>query len=578
MVNSNSIRSIFRGRRRRAEAHVIIAIAVIYLLMWIVLPKPSFWGIDNGFKYQGMKSFAKTGSIQIPYNGRDIDPAGKYRPILKPFGVMNGDHQVPVFSPAFMYVGGMFYFAFGKAGPWLLPLIGGWLTLFTAWLMWIRHKQESDGRLFLIILGLGSPLLFYSLTLWEHTLAMACVTFAISKICRNRDDTNAKRDVEVSIITAALLALAAMFRTESIFWIPIVLIFWRFTKRNQNGSYAFAITSVVGLIIGLGFNKFMTGTAVPLHILTNKFENIPIVNIALIKTYVHNLYTLIFGGFDSHLLSILGLIPLIGIMFWTKWRRKKEQSYIIAALLLLAGSAYLYAAGMSKIVISYTINSGGLLWVIPFVVLVIRPLGSRNTGFWRLAFFSPIVFFIAVLIWLPMVKGVHWGPRFGLEILPFILIIASVRARRWWRSFKPARYVIGVLLLLSICNQLYSYDLIIYARSANARLSEWVAKAPEETVLTNVWWLAGDCAGVSDQKRWYNTPRGVDVAQIVSELRKKNHTKFVFYEIDPLIPADKWSEIGVEVTGTDRFYANSRRSESNYHRSTCKILPDLTNP
>jgi len=95
-----------------------------------------------------------------------------------------------------------------------------------------------------------------------------------------------------------------------------------------------------------------------------------------------------------------------------------------------------------------------------------------------------------------------------------------------------------------------------------------------ETVLTNVWWLSGDCATVSDQQEWYNTPRGENVSEVVSSLRERGKKQFIFYEIEPLIPKDKWGDIGVEIIGTQEFRMTGIRTKYVYNRSLCKILPE----
>lgn len=583
-MKSNPFKSLFTGRYRKREYHLFLAMAFIYLVLWLLVPKPAFWGVDNGFKYQGMKSFAERGSFQIPYKGIDIDPNGQLRPIMKPFGVFNGQSQIPVFSAVFMLIGSVFYLVFGKIGPWLIPLFGGWLTLFAAWFLWIRHKRKEDGRLFLIMLGFGSPLLFYSLTLWEHSLAMACVVLAFSLVARSKEETNNKFDIRNSSIAAILLTLAVMLRTESVIWIPIVIMFWKFTKRSRTSGHVFLFVSVIGLFLVLQINKLLTGIAIPLHVLSNMagyryvgfrgWNSMTIDWSTVIINHIQVFYSLVFEGFGSDIISIIGLIPLLVVVLWRKWRRNRLYSIVAAVVIFVAGVVYLVKSGVSTNRISYTMSSGGLLWVVPFAALGIRHLRSRNRGFWKLIWISPLVYIVLVLVWAPLINGVHWGPRLGLEILPFMLITASLRAYKWWRNYKSTRALIVILAALSIINQLYSYDILLYARHDNAKLNAWTEAMRDEVVLTNVWWLSGDCALVSDQQEWYHTPRGENVRMVVSNLRKRGLQQFVFYEIEPLIPNDKWGDIGVEIIGTQEFKMTGIRTKYVYNRSFCKIMPE----
>ena len=250
------------------------------------------------------------------------------------------------------------------------------------------------------------------------------------------------------------------------------------------------------------------------------------------------------------------------------------DSVIAAILLFVTGSAYLYKAGMSPDRISYTMSSGGLFWVVPFAALGIRHMRSRNRGFWKLVWISPLIYTVFVLVLGPIVKGVHWGPRLCLEIMPFLLITASLRAYKWWRNYKSTRVVIIILVMSSVFNQFYSFDMLLYARNDNARLNEWTAAMKDEVVLTNVWWLSGDCALVSDQQEWYYTPRGGVVNRVVLKLREKGLQQFIFYEVEPLVSKDKWGEIGVEVIGTQEFRMSGIRTKHIYTKTLCKILPE----
>ncbi|MFN3821640.1 MAG: hypothetical protein ACK4OO_04845, partial [bacterium] len=61
---------------RRREWRVIFAYVGLTLLLWLLLPKPSFWGLDSGIKWAGSKSFAERGSISYPYKGKEFDSEG----------------------------------------------------------------------------------------------------------------------------------------------------------------------------------------------------------------------------------------------------------------------------------------------------------------------------------------------------------------------------------------------------------------------------------------------------------------------------------------------------------------------
>ena len=172
--------------KNRPGLRAVIVIGFLYLLLWLILPKPAFWGIDNGFKYQGARQFANTGSVLIEYSGAEFDPEGAFRSIIPPFGLMRGDKIAPVFSVLFMIFAGILYKVFGPVGPFLLPLFGGWISLIAGAFLWRRVSPGRHPVFFLTMLGLGTPLLFYSLALWEHALATALIIVSFAMIVPER--------------------------------------------------------------------------------------------------------------------------------------------------------------------------------------------------------------------------------------------------------------------------------------------------------------------------------------------------------------------------------------------------------
>jgi hypothetical protein len=562
---------------RRNEALIISAIAALYLILWLILPKPSFWGIDNGIKFQSARSFAATGGIGIPYHGLDFDPQGAFCPIVKPFGSLNGGLQVPVFSVAFIILCGIFYFIFGNIGPHLVSLLGGWGCLLSAWFLWTRYKPQNDGCLFLLILGLGSPLLFYSMTLWEHSIAMALVALSFAFLIQDQSIPDIElpefqntRAWEVTT-SGILIAFAAFFRTEAIFWVAIPLFYWRATERTMDDLGRYLVGFGAGIVVLLLLNQWQTGELIPLHIISNIKANKVFGQgyNYLLGTRLDNLYAVVFQGFIQKYKSFILLAPMVIIAVWKGWHYERDWGYYLAAGILGVWGIYFFTLLNVKNPVNYTSQSSGLFWIVPFVFLAIVPLKSKRVGrFWRLIWISPIAYFIIISAVTPIIRGIHWGPRFILLALPLMLLTASTRAQRWWNRYSITRPVILILVLISITNQFYSYKILLKQRNENAALNRWAASIGSEPSLTSMWWLPGDVSLLSDRFPWFLTDTNGRIQLVVNALREKGEPRFSFYERPPYYDDIFWWESGAEPVSEDYFLEGDGR----IRRKSLKIV------
>jgi len=533
---------------RRREAWTVAGIAALYLLIWIFLPVPSFWGLDSGIKYQGIRAFAETGSIGVPFAGREfgIDPAQRSLP--HPFSVYRDGTQTPVFSTLFMMIGGALHFLFGARGAFLLSLIGGWGVLAASWLLWSRQRGGHDGIPFLLAVGLGSPLVFYSLTLWEHSIAAALTTLGFAYISVRREGSERARHHEGTLLAGICIGFAAAFRTEAVIIPPILLIFWRFTNRSGDSAMKFLFGVGIAAITTVAINVWMTGEVFPLHLLSN-IPRSQVTTFAVVATRVQNIYALLIEGFDRNALSFLLIIPLLLLTFWRTWRT--EQSwwpYMLTALILVAGLHFWFGFKAPNR-IAYAGVSGGLLWVSPLAALALFPLQGERRRVWALIWSTIAVFILTVSAFFPGVKGIHWGPRMIVVVIPLIMLLAVTRAQRWWEHYASAKPVIIALFIIAILNQGYSVALLTGQRVANDRLNDEAAAIGDEPVLTPLWYLPGDCGVASFGKPWFLVSRGTEVPEVLDKLKNAGFKRFSYIEGEDAVPESEWNGIGVRKFG-----------------------------
>ncbi len=551
-------------------------IFVFYLLLWLIIPKHGFWGMDSGYKYQGARAFSNTAKLDIPYAGLSFDPDGSYRPLVPPYGVLQNDRQLPVFSVLFMVSAGILYWMFGSMGPFMLPLLGGWGSLIAGWFLWVKNRDNHDGRAFLLALGLGSPLMFYSLTLWEHSLSIIPVILAMAFVARRRKDLGALTIWE-PFLSGVLIALATAFRTESVVWIPALLISWRWTGRKLNHILYFIFGLMIAIVVLLFFDKLLTDSFMPLHVASN--VNLHFISSLklLVITRFQNFYVLMIEGFDKNFWSVLGVVPLLLVVFWRAWRVKPRFWWSIFSLLIIIWLIFIANSMSNQNPVAYTSDSGGLLWITPFAVMGLMVARGEQRQFWWMIWSSSLLFILLIALASPMVHAVQWGPRLILQTVPFLLMLATARAQKWWKKYRPVRPIVIVLIIFSVLNQLYSVGLLYNKRSESVKLNDWAVVNNKEVAITDMPWLNGELGFVSDTRPSYYAKREDAIRSVVMGLRSQGYGKFHFFELPPYRDQAFWWKIGAEIMDTN-YAVEIGDANAQIRRTTLKIIPGSATP
>ncbi len=554
---------------KRSEFIAISSITMIYILLWLWIPTPSFWGVDNGIKFQGARSFSETGSIRIPYSGISFDSEGIYRPLIPPFGVMSKKGQIPTFSVPFMLVAGMFYSLFGQSGPHLFSFLGGIACLIAGLMLWKYQRPNRDATAYLIILGLGSPLLFYSLTLWEHSWAMALVMFSYLLLFRRNTRTlNTNKGYINLAIAGVLIGISVTIRTETVMWIVLTAVYWQQTGRRWRALIPYLSGVFIIFILTLLINAVYTDRFLPMHMISNmefhKLSNV----VDLFLSRIDNMYVALLSGFSNNLFSLFGLIPLIIVVYRNKWRHYKVMWYLLTALIFIVWSYYWLEVMNATNRPAHMAISGGLFWVIPLATLAVTKFKKEKRHFIKFIWYAIGLYVILYVISSPKASGIHWGPRLIVTAVPLILLLATVRLHNWWRGIRQARYLIGLLVLLSVWGQAYSVQTLYTVRSENEKMNSWIVETGPEPIVTMMWWLAGDCGLNSDRVPWYTIVGTSQLKLLVNQFQSDGIQRFNYVEIPPYVNDKQWNSIGVEKLGVDYF----RERDGRVRRSHLRII------
>ncbi len=489
----------------RVPAILLAAVGAVYLAVIFSSPLNAFWTIDGGFKFLTVERLAETSlrDVSIPYPGDRIDPDGEFFPIKPPMATLVGGRFVPDVSLPFPILTAPFYRVLSMPGLYLLPLLS---TLVCLWLTYRlgRRYAGSWAALTIPLVGLATPVFFYAVTFWEHNLALCLTTAAVLILAGTEDGMKIKTAVAAGI----LLGAAVWFREECYLFAGsaiLALLITRAGLRASLGSAAGCAAAILPLllfqwrVLGRPFGKRMQGAS--------EFGLVPEETGGgtgggfggYLVDRLETLYAWTLGLTQNLGVTLAVSIPfLLGLLLFLILKRRGRvlvipwagtTLYAILCLLVLAGTE-------GKVFSTYF--SGGLFTTAPVIGAllagVLATSGSSRSRGETFMVILVVLFFSSAVILSPIKyqRGVHWGPRYLLPILPILAVLGLSGVRRAVVNLERRSVVLalGVLVLaLSFVVQTQGITSLQIKKSGTARTVDLFRESPPVTIVTNVWWF-----------------------------------------------------------------------------------------
>ena len=216
-------------RRRRSDAPLrtgasrgwlawlaaVLALCVLagvqYHLIVHRLPYETFYSGDCGIKLLQTQSLVanRWHSLALIYPGEQLDPDHRFVEtggLVVRKGRVFGSH-----SQAFAIVSSFPYAWLGYAGLYLVPALSLLGAAFLLWLFAKRWYGPWRALLAMVVMAGCTPLLFYGLEFWEHSLAVCIMLAAIALVVTPGFAASPRR----LVVAGALLAVAFAVRPEA---------------------------------------------------------------------------------------------------------------------------------------------------------------------------------------------------------------------------------------------------------------------------------------------------------------------------------------------------------------------------
>jgi hypothetical protein len=489
-------------RLRRADWRTTAAFgfaAGVYVwLAFFYLPPGVYWSPDIGYKRLQAENvrFTPWLDLTIDYPGEWIDPGLKYPPFRSTFYYVWQGRIHFAQPPVMAVLDSPFVARFGDQGERVMPLVAGLISLWLAAQM-MRAAGAGPVWIGMLIAALATPLMIYSLFLWEHILAVALGLGAVTLALKG-PEARSRRDW---ILGGLLTGLAAGVRKELMLFalvlgVALTLDLFPNGQWRRRRAWADLASWAVAALFVLGlyelFSYLNSGNLVP-----------PEFRISVAPEYTPHAYLLVTGlgslsdfVFDPQFGWRGDVMLLAVIAYWAASRglrgRRREAVQVAALAALLAGEWYgvQHLGGASGLV--------GLLSASPFLAVGLGDEGAatRKLRWIALGFYALILLSLGLLTASgPYQTGLEWGSRFALILFP--LSVPSVlnglgsiwkRAAQSWLA-RPHLTLAVMLIGLSVFIQALGVSRM-RSPAVGPESREALLALPEKQVLTNLWWLS----------------------------------------------------------------------------------------
>lgn len=511
-----------------------------YVLLSFLPNAEGYLGTDTGTKVYTLEVMSERDSFSpdIGYWAEALDPSGALHPVhhaqRRPDGAWVGVTTLPMLEAAQpLYRWG------GYRAALLIPMVGGVASAFAARQVARRLDGSSTGWRAFWVIGLGSPVLVYSLDLWEHSLGVACVMAATAVSLGVLDG----RPSWTMAATGALLGTGAVMRQEVLVY-ALVLVAGTCAKLLQERR-ALIAPSVAGASAVVGFSvpwllngvlesavegqsraARSTGTATAAASGASSPSELG----DRVEEGLQTLVGLVSG--DALVSSLLGLVVVSTLLLAARAERRGDVRFARFGVLAVAAV--------------YTADAVGGLGFVPGM-LVAFPLAVGGLLAWNGAGRVPFVVGAAVAS-LPIIYAVQylgaaaaqWGGRYTLSSGLLLAIAALVTLERR----NP--FMLRALVLLSFAVTALGAAWLVERSHGVDRFFEEVQDRSEPVIIARQAFLLREAGPRLVDQRWLSTAGEPQFSQAVAVVQRVGADRFTVLEWEAPAPPASALPAGVQ--------------------------------
>ncbi|MCB9782216.1 MAG: hypothetical protein H6751_04555 [Candidatus Omnitrophica bacterium] len=432
---------------------------------------------DMGVKYLQALTF-QSGPLELDYPAKKFDPLGQAFPFEPPVVFQSPKGWISVWlNPMVLFLVPLFDRVFGWAGYLMPPFLGGLLSVYGLRFLG-RELHLPSPNVAAPLVWLLTPLLFYSLILWEHTLAVGCGLMAVASLLHSI------RKREASHRAGFWLGAAALFRAEAALFAGLLcMAVWRSRKKHVTLK-SMVVWGISTLSLPLLWGWLVSWMA---RVPTTAQVTFPYQSpfspwsghewgahlTKILQTLVEPFQDAPMGTLEWG--SIVPLAILLGLFLSQPFQRFRGVG---VSVLFIAGVALAsLQLTTEKVFFAGILTACPALGVTPF--LRRRPQTKTLIWAWALG-----LFLLAVIA--PNNGGLQRGCRYLL--LPCVFGVFLVLSE-WLRMNRAWKWTVGVILLLGLAIQIQGVTVLWNHKESKEVALERMVESKPDFVLTSVWYF-----------------------------------------------------------------------------------------
>lgn len=535
---------------------VLVLLGALYTGLALLLPGPSFFNVDANIKWTQVDALVRSGwrSDGIPDPSLAVDPSGALSPFRTSFAgaffYPSGGEWHGKYPLLFALLSSAPVALLGRPGILLstvLPALGALLVL-------ARMARRMGLRwpvLPVLLLGLGTPLLFYAVVFWEHALGLLPALVAV-EAALDQDRPPLRR----ALLAGLMTALGVLFRVEFVCLAPVLalMLLLRHKPPTPNTQHAvlgaqfgrfsapgsrFAVLACFGLALLLGLvpllllNLAQSGSLMGAH-LAQELDQRDRAHgpLGLLSAQLPIAAQLLLPQrFAAGWLALTPLALLAALVAGRLRGRRQGVALGIGLLLALTALALLWGLRSSFNYPDDLLSAGGVA-----VLALLWPLRRADSPADRWAADLLLVaglFAALVLATLPNPGGDQWGPRYLLLVYALLLLPAALGLERLLASPDglARRALLGLSLAVALGSLAISAQSFQVARRwhiTHNAVVQSVRERPGSVLVTDSWGFPHTAALALTDQALLGVEDQAQVRRLSDLLRQQGRRRLVW--------------------------------------------------
>ena len=485
----------------RLAALIITAVTVAELvLIGTVLNPRTFFSGDAGVKYLQADALVRNRwhSLAVTEPGAAIDPESRFSALTSNQFARRGpsDPFYGAYSELFTVPVSVCLALFGLRGLYVVPLLAGVGTMILTY----RLSARTAPRLAWLapaLIGACSPMFFYSVELWEHTLAVLCTTASVWLGVSATERSTAMRYA----LAGLLLGLGIAVREElyAMLVAGLVAVAWIERPRRIPAAFAAGVGALIGLVPHWLLKQIEVGRPARKSVM-RVAEVAGVASVQPAEPLRAALW-LIVPPWPVWVMTLALLIGVRAILPRLAPRQRPPLAVGLAAAIAAwatvgAGSVWGKWQRPDALIEAY--------WPALFLLIAGVPLASgRAHREIRMLLAVSAVFAATICVAALLANSTapagseQWGPRYLLAAMPLLAaaIVFALERRREWapRLGLPTGIVVATFCVLALAGLVVEGQGIRALRQAKLEYEQVVAATEaidrQQVVVSDIWWF-----------------------------------------------------------------------------------------